>query len=204
MKPKTTKATPVTKAKKKSNKAFTQLSSHIVYQNPWIKIREHSLEFANGKKGIYGVLEKAPGTCIIPLADNGDIYLIKEFRYPVSKSFIEVPGGQLDERHPLSAAKRELFEETGIKAKHWKKLGRFYISPGLETTYSDVYVATGLDLSAIDLKNQEHSEHIVSLNKIKLSDVRKMVAENKIKDGITLSSLNFLFSYLDHQPKAKK
>lgn len=95
-----------------------------VYRNPWISVREDSVIRPDGKDGIFGVVEMKPGVSVLPLDDDGNVYLTQEFHYAVERETIEAISGGIDDNEDIQdAAKRELKEETGIIAREWTDLG---------------------------------------------------------------------------------
>lgn len=79
----------------KDNINWKTLSTRIAYQNKWMKVREDGVVFPDGKKGIYGVVEKAPFITVIPLVGD-KIALVEQFRYPVQAKSWEFPEGLKD------------------------------------------------------------------------------------------------------------
>lgn len=109
-----------------------QLSTKTVYENKWMKVREDAVEFPNGNNGVFGVVEKPDFAMVIPFDDDG-FHLVKQYRYPVGKSFWEFPQGSYEEKpdvDPAELAKGELKEETGLIAKKIKEIGYFYEAYG--------------------------------------------------------------------------
>ena len=100
------------------------LTSEIVHDNPWIKVVHHDVINPAGNKGIYDIVHfKNLAIGIIPLDDDNNTWLVGQYRYPFNKYTWEIPegGGELNVS-PLESAKRELSEETGIKAKKFNKI----------------------------------------------------------------------------------
>src|SRR3990172_141612 len=95
-----------------------------VYQNPWLRVKEDKVIRPDGKEGIFGVVEMKPGVSVLPIDDNGNVYLTNEYHYAVERETIEAISGGIDEEeNKVDAAKRELKEETGITASEWIDLG---------------------------------------------------------------------------------
>ena len=67
-----------------------QLSSRVVYRNPWMTVREDEIERDNGTRGIYGVVEKCDSAIVIPI-EGDDVYLVEQYRYPVGMKTLEFP-----------------------------------------------------------------------------------------------------------------
>jgi 8-oxo-dGTP pyrophosphatase MutT (NUDIX family) len=184
---------------KKVKNPWRTLKSKRIYENPWIKIQEDKVIQPGGQKGIYSFLIKPPGAFVIAHEDDS-IYFLKQFRYVIKKWIYELPAGVIVGKDNLANAKRELFEETGIKAKKWKLLGGYYCAPGHETTRDYAFLATNLDTSSIRIA-QEGDESILSVEKIKISKLRKMLAAKKIECGISLAALSLFFNYLSLKKK---
>ena len=82
---------------------------------------------------------------MMPVDDRGRILLVRQYRLPARQYLWELPAGRVDEGEtPLQAARRELTEETGYRAKSWKKLAEFYPSPGFLAEKMTIFLATGL------------------------------------------------------------
>jgi len=181
-------------------RTWKTLSSKIIYQNPWIKIHQDIVTRPDGEEGLYAYLEKPPGNFIIAMDDDSNVYLIKEYRYPIKKTILQLPAGVINKNSTnLFQAKKELFEETGIKAKTWKHLGKFYVGAGHETTICHTYLATNLDLSQLKTTHQEGDEAIQEILKVSLKELKKMISSGKLNCGISLSALSHLFVYLESQ-----
>src|SRR5581483_10744137 len=97
---------------------WTALSGRLVYENPWIALREDQVVRPDGKPGIYGVVHfKSRAIGVLPVDDRGRIWLVGQYRYTLNRYSWEIPegGGTFDES-PEEAARRELREETGLVA----------------------------------------------------------------------------------------
>jgi 8-oxo-dGTP pyrophosphatase MutT (NUDIX family) len=100
------------------------LSSREVYQNPGIRVREDRVIRPDGKPGIYGVVESPGGVGIVALDSEKRVILVGQWRYTLKRYSWEVPtGGKHHNETFLAAAKRELKEETGLRARQWKAMG---------------------------------------------------------------------------------
>lgn len=173
------------------------INSKIIYSNQWITLNEDSVYGPNGKKGIYAYLEKNQGVVIIAQDKDHSIYFINEYRYPIKRNIIQLPAGNIDNKNELlKQAPKELYEETGITAKHFNRIGGFYVAPGHETTYVNVFLATELNITRIQTEKQEDNEAIQEIVNLSIADIKKLIVSDKIECGITLSALNlFLLKY---------
>jgi len=172
---------------------WKKINSKLIYSNPWIKLHEDSVFRPDGKEGIYAFLEKQAGNFIIAQDEDNFIYLINEYRYPLQKNILQLPAGVIDNGDVLEQAQKELREETGITAEKWERLGGFYVAPGHETTYINVFLATELDLTGLKTDNQENNEAIQEVIKISVSELEQMILDGKIECGLTLAALNLFF-----------
>ena len=109
--------------------------------------------------------------------------MVRQFRYAVGRAVLEIPAGKLEKgEDPLEAAKRELSEETGFTAEKWLSLGEMYPTPGYCSEKLYVYLARNLAAGKMHLDDGE----ILTAEKIKLSDVVKMIMDCKISDAKTV------------------
>jgi len=165
------------------------ISTKRIYVNPWLKVREDKIIQPTGEKGIYGVIEISPAVGVIPIDDKGKIILLKHWRYPAKKISIEIPLGGINKNEtPLAAAKRELFEETGYKAKKWKFLGSFESSNCLTTDLAKVYLAKEL-YQDNKIEHQERFLEGIKIMKVGLRTVINLVKNNKITESISKGTI---------------
>ena len=169
---------------------WKKINSKIIYKNPWLQLREDTVIRPDGKKGKYSIVERLPANFIIALDENKSIFFIREYRYPIKKTILQLPAGSTDKnKSALSSAKKELLEETGLKAKKWIKIGKFYIGPGHENIYANVFLAT--ELTFVKNKfNQPGDELISEVIKLPLAKIKELIGLGKIECGITLAALN--------------
>lgn len=174
---------------------WTQLSSRIKYKNPWISIQEDKVIQPDGKRGSYAFLRKSPGAFIVAFDGKG-IFFVRQYRYALKKYILDLPAGVIKGKDYLKNAKRELFEETGIRAKKWLRLGKFYNSPGHENTFIVTFLAEQLDVKQLSIRRQEGDESIKGIVRIILPELQKLIQNGQIECGLTLASLNYFFNYL--------
>ena len=158
------------------------VSSKIVYKNPWMTVQEDEVIRPDGNPGIYGVAKLLPGVSILPITDDGYVYISEEYRYGIEQNSIEAMSGGIDENEtPLQAAKRELHEESGIIADNWTELSMVNPMTSIINSPQYLFVAKGLKFGAT---NREGTE-VMKIHKIKFADVYQMVLDGNITHAPT-------------------
>jgi ADP-ribose pyrophosphatase len=115
--------------------------------------------------------------------DKKRILLVRQYRLPTSKYLWELPAGRLDPgEKPLQAAKRELIEETGYRARHWTKLASFFVSPGYVGERMTIYLATGLTAGQATPMDDERIE----ARWFAANELARMIRTGKIDDAKTI------------------
>lgn len=166
---------------------WTILSSKEVYDNNWIQLTEYDVLNPSGGKGIYGKVHfKNVAIGIVPLDDDMNTYLVGQYRFTLNQYSWEIPegGGPLNE-HPLDAAKRELLEETGLKAMHWQEILEMHLSNSVSDEYSISYVARDLQQFA---SMPEETEQLV-VKKVKFDEAYNMVKDGLITDSVSVAAI---------------
>ena len=148
---------------------ITRLSSRIAYKNRWMVVREDRIQRPSGSNGVYGVVEKPDFAIILPVQD-GYVYIVEQYRYPIRKRCWELPQGSWNGEEKLSheeVAALELREETGLNAKILKYVGELFVAYGYSNQKCRIYFATGFSQMEPHLETEE--EGLVS-KKIRLLD----------------------------------
>ncbi|HEX8749453.1 MAG TPA: NUDIX hydrolase [Pyrinomonadaceae bacterium] len=159
------------------------LSSREVYENNWIRVREDSVIRPDGEQGIYGVVHfRNTAVGVLAIEEDDSIYLVGQYRYTLERYSWEIPeGGCAENEEPLSAAKRELEEETGLSASHWERLGEAYLSNSVTDELAVWYVAKGLTQGE---HNPEGTE-VLRLKRVPFSRALEMVLAGEITDALS-------------------
>ena len=160
-----------------SRNPFKLLSSTNKYENPWISVREDKVIRPGGKEGIFGIIEMVAGASVLPVDDDGDVLLIKEYKYAVARETIEVISGGIDkDETPLEAAKRELREEAGVEAKEWVELGAVDPFTTIVNSSNHLFLAKGLD----HFEPQPDEGEILERIKVSFKEALAMVEKGEI------------------------
>ena len=180
------------------------LSSELVFDGPLFRVfRDEVVEPAGVR--VSRDIVRHNGSVVILAVDSSKskrdpwIVMERQYRHAAGQYLWEVPAGKIDAgEEPLEAAKRELAEETGYRAKKWKTLATYYASPGFVGEAMMLYLAE--DLYAGDASPEDDEK--IELRLIKLSEIVKMIKKGAIHDGKTLIAALLYASLLGR--KAKK
>ncbi|RZA01507.1 MAG: NUDIX hydrolase [Sphingobacteriaceae bacterium] len=162
-------------------------SEKEIYDNPWINLTEYQVINPSGNPGIYGKLHyKNLAIGVIPLDEELNTYLVGQYRFALNQYSWELPegGGPLGV-DPLESAKRELLEETGLKATNWIELQRMHLSNSVTDELNIIYLARGLEQFEAE---PEDTEQLV-VRKVPLDEVYRMICANEITDAITIAAI---------------
>ena len=169
----------------------TILSSEVVYQCSQFRVLHDKLIEPDGKRNERDVI-RHNGSVVILAFDNSKskknpwIVMERQYRHAANQYLWELPAGKIEpDEDPLEAAKRELAEETGYRAKKWRPLVEYYASPGFLGESMKVFLAEGLEPG----EAQPEEDEQIELRLVKLSEVLKRIEKGAILDGKTLSSV---------------
>ena len=171
--------------------AIRQLSSRVVYENAWMTVREDRIERPDGSRGIYGVIDKPDFALVIP-AEDGGFHLVEEYRYPIRRRSWSFPQGTMPGRasaDPEQLARRELAEETGLRAGTLAHLGFLHCSHGMSRQGCNIYLATDLRHG---VARREHEEQDMRQAWVSRGSFEQMIVGGAITDDATLAAYTLL------------
>ena len=160
-----------------------QTSSEDIFDGVILHVKRDQVALPNGNLTVREVIRHIGAVCVIPVLDNGDVIVERQYRYPLDRVILEIPAGKLDapDEDRLSAIQRELREETGYTADEWTELGPFHPAPAYSDEYITMYLARGLHKGARDLDEDE----FLDVCTIPLSELVEDVMAGKISDAKT-------------------
>ncbi len=171
--------------------AWQTLSSRVVYENPWIVVREDDAVAPDGSPALYGWVELRPSVFVVALTDADEVVLVTTDRYTTGPASVEVPAGGTDGQEPLVAAQRELAEEAGLVASEWVHLGATEALNGIARAPEHVFVARCLAPAgdAAATADEQAHEGISQVRTVPFGEALEMVRDGRIRDGETVTAL---------------
>ena len=161
------------------------VSSKLLHQGKNFSFKTDVVRLSNGKETVRDVVDH-PGAVAIVAIEDGQMVLIRQYRYSTRSEILEIPAGTLEvDEDPYACAVRELQEETGYAASNWSKLLSAYVAPGYSNEIIHIYVVEGLTAVGSSL---EEDESIV-VEKHQFEKVMEMIETNEIKDAKTITGV---------------
>ncbi|HMH17028.1 MAG TPA: NUDIX hydrolase [Burkholderiales bacterium] len=163
-----------------------RLSSRLVYDGKLLKVRSDTVRLPDGGTAEREFIEHPGAVAVIALTDAGELVMERQFRYALGRDMIEIPAGKIDAgEDPLATARRELKEETGYTAAHWRHVATIHIAIGYSNERIEIYIAKGLKDEGAKLDDEEFLEVFTLAPATALAWVR----EGKITDAKTIAGL---------------
>jgi len=166
---------------------WTITSEKNIYDNPWINVTEYQVINPSGNPGIYGKVHfKNLAIGVLPLDDELNTYLVGQYRFALNQYSWEMPeGGAPEGTDPLESAKRELLEETGLKASQYTEIQRMHLSNSVSDELSIIYLARGLAQFEAEPEDTEQ----LMVHKVPFAEVYRMVCDGEITDSVTVAAV---------------
>lgn len=162
------------------------IDSKVVFEGRILTLRVDSVRLPNGRETTREIAEHSDSVCIVPIDEQGNILLVRQYRKPVEMDLLEVPAGGIEEGEvPEEAVQRELQEEIGYTAGNLQHLSSFWLAPGWCTEYMHAYLATDLIPSSLAADDDE----FISVVRVPLAESLDMVKQGLIRDAKSISSL---------------
>ena len=159
---------------------FKTLSSNTIWSCPYFSVRAAEVTLPNKEQSVYYVMEKNPCVFIVPITKEGEIIMIRQYRYAVDDWCWEVPAGGKKDHHSLEeTAREELLEEIGGVAESIAHLGMFYLSCGTTNEAAHLFVATNVTLG------QHHHEpmEVIEIHRKPIAEALELAKSGKVMDG---------------------
>jgi ADP-ribose pyrophosphatase len=164
------------------------LSSEYLSKFNYFTARKDRCETPEGKiVEQYYVVELGLTVCALGITEDDQAILIKQYRHPIEKTIIEIPGGFIDENEdPAKAVAREFSEETGYEFSHFDYVGEVAANPGVINNYTKLYLATGGKKTA--KQKLDHNEDI-EVMLVPVDELKEMLLQNKFEQALHTSCI---------------
>jgi 8-oxo-dGTP pyrophosphatase MutT (NUDIX family) len=163
-----------------------RISSERVFDGRLVSVRVDAVQLPSGREATREVVEHPGAVAILPVTEAGKLILVRQFRYAVGKSLLEVPAGTREPGEPdEQTARRELHEEVGLEAGSIELLARFFISPGWCNEQLVAFRAT--DLREIGAKPEQDED--LDIVEIDPADIPSLIASGEIADAKTITAV---------------
>ena len=184
-----------------AGRTITTLSSREVYRNHWLRLREDEILRSNGKKGIFGVVDKEDCAIILPI-DRGQVWLVEQFRYTIQERALELPQGgwEMEVEDPEELARGELKEEMGLHAAEMTYLGWLWIAYGFTRQKQHVFLATGLTHTE---KDPDAEEHDLVVRSVAVGEFEEMMLNGVVRDNCTVAAWGLYLLWKARRPQAE-
>ena len=157
--------------------------SEEIFNGVILHVQRDTVRLPNGSETIREVIRHIGAVCVIPVLENGDVVMERQYRYPLDRVILEIPAGKLDaaDEDRFSAIQRELREETGYTADEWTVIGDFHPAPAYSDEFITMYLARGLHKGSQELDEDE----FLDVYTVPLKDLVEDVMAGRISDAKT-------------------
>ena len=157
--------------------------SEEIFNGVILHVQRDTVRLPNGNETVREVIRHIGAVCVIPVLDNGDVVMERQYRYPLDRVILEIPAGKLDaaNENRLSAIQRELREETGYTADEWTEIGDFHPAPAYSDEFIIMYMARKLRKGDRQLDEDE----FLDVYTVPLKDLVEDVMAGRISDAKT-------------------
>lgn len=171
------------------------LSSAYISKHIYFTARQDRCEMPDGTiVDPYFVVELPTSVCALPVTENNEVVLVRQYRHPIGKAILEIPGGFVDEGEDMEKAMaRELLEETGYAFNEFEYLGKIAANPGVLNNYTCLYLARGG--KKVTVQKLDHNEDIEIVT-VSLDELKRMVRDNEIVQALHLSCIFYALEKL--------
>ena len=174
------------------------LSSKYLSKHIYFTAREDKCERPDGHiVDPYFVVEIPPSVCAVPITENNEVVLVKQYRHAIGETLLEIPGGFIDPGEDMEkAVARELLEETGYEFSSYDYVGKIASNPGMLDNYTYLYLARGG--KKVAQQQLDHNEDL-ELFTVPLEEFRRMMLNNEIVQSLHLACAVYAFQKIDSE-----
>ena len=163
-----------------------KISSEEIFNGKIVHLFRDTVRLPNGKEATREVMRHVGAAAVVPLTDDGNVILVRQYRYPFAQVMLEIPAGKLDPgEEPLECAKRELLEETGVIAQDFVYLGAFYPSVAMLDEVIHLFLARNFTKGDSNLDADE----FLNVEQRPLDELVEEIMAGGVPDGKTQAAV---------------
>jgi len=171
------------------------ISSKVIFEGRAVKLRIDTVCMPDGRETTREVVEHADCIAVVPVDNEDNVLMVRQFRQPIDQELLEIPAGGIDPGEtPEEATRREMQEETGFIPARLVKLGGFYSAPGYCTEHLHLFLAEDLAPGRLFAEDTEG----ISLVKVPVKELPGLLASGRIEDAKSIAGL---YMYLEYRRK---
>ena len=164
-----------------------QIESEDIFNGLIMDVKRDRVRLPNGNQSVRELLRHVGAVCVVPVTDDARVVVERQYRYPIDQVITEIPAGKLDspDEDRLSAAQRELREETGFTADRWTDMGLYYPAAAYSDEKITMYLAQGLH------KGEQHLDEgeFLNVQTVPIAELVEDILSGKITDGKTQAAV---------------
>jgi len=162
------------------------IESKRIFEGRICALRVDTVRLEDGRTATREIIEHDPVVAMVPVEADGTVVLIRQFRLATGGVMLEIPAGIVDPgEDAVTAAQRELREETGLRATKLTQIGEFFASPGFLTELMTIFLAEGLEPAPLDADEDED----IVIRRVSLDEAVRLVEDGQIKDAKSVAGI---------------
>ena len=162
------------------------VESQMMYKGKILNIRVDTVRMPSGRLATREIVEHSESVCVVPIDDQGNVLMVRQYRKPIGTDLLEVPAGGIEaDEATEEAVLRELQEEIGYTAGKLQLLSSFWVAPGWSTEYMHAYLATELSPASLAADDDEN----ITVVPVPLEEVIGLMEGGEIQDAKSITSL---------------
>lgn len=164
-----------------------KISEEAIFDGTLLHVRRDMVRLPNGDEAVREWIRHPGASAVLPFFENGDVLLVRQYRYPIGEVTLEIPAGKLDapDEDPLACAQRELSEETGYRAAHYEKLTTIATTVGFSNERIHLYLAHELTAG----KQHTDPDEFINVVRMPLDEAIAQVKKGEIVDAKSVVAL---------------
>jgi len=175
---------------------FKRIKRNRIYADQWLEFYQDDIEFPDGSKGSYTLVDRKDGVSIVVVTNNNTILLNHEYRYVLNEYSWEIPGGGIDKGETAEqSAIRELYEETGITVETVEQLGLVYPLNSFNTESVTIFLAR-IESEQVTSSLTEHTEHVSEQKFVSFDEALRMIDTGEISDTLSANAIQLVIRKL--------